>query len=693
MNRTRRAPSSATFVAGQLAFVLVYWLAAQLGFTLAFSVRQVSPVWPPTGIALAVLLLFGRRWWPGLAAGAFLANVSSAEPTLTALGVALGNTLEAVAGAALLERLGFDRRLGRVRDVMALLGAALSATTISATVGVTALAWSGLVPAEERVSTWVVWWVGDVMGALVVTPLLLTPATARLRRERLPETALLFALLIAVGIGVFVSPPTAEGIAPPLEYLVFPLVIWAAIRCGRREVALAVALVSVFAIVGAVHDRGPFAHGGLTARLVFLQLFMGVVTMTGLTLSAVVAERGRSEEERAALLRKERAAREGSEAAYELVRRANTTKDDFLAVLSHELRTPLTPILGWTRLLRDEVLDEPTRQRALEVIERNARLQVRLVEELLDASRIVAGKMKLERQRVDLGVVAASAFDMVQEAAAAKPLDLHVHLPETPAFVWGDAERLQQVVANLLSNAVKFTPPRGRVELAVETGPGEAIVRVRDDGEGIESAFLPQIFAPFTQWDTGTRRAHGGLGLGLSIVRHIVDRHGGSVHAESDGKGRGTTMTVRLPSTGATLVPAAAEGPIAAPMPRLDAVRILLVEDDGDARELIREVLRGAGAEVRTAEGVDEALAALVSWPAEVLVSDLAMPGRDGLDLIRSVRAAGAACEGLVAVLLTAYAGDEERRQSSEAGYDAHVAKPVHPVELVEAIVACRRRL
>ena len=282
---------------------------------------------------------------------------------------------------------------------------------------------------------------------------------------------------------------------------------------------------------------------------------------------------------------------------------------------------------------------------------------------------------------------------MVQEAAAAKPLALQVRLPETPALVWGDAERLQQVVANLLSNAVKFTPPRGRIELAVEAAAGEAIVRVCDDGEGIEAAFLPQIFAPFTQWDTGTRRAHGGLGLGLSIVRHIVDRHGGSVHAASDGKGRGTTMTVRFPSAAAPLVPTAAEGPTTAPMPRLDAVRILLVEDDGDARELIREVLRGAGADVRTAEGVEEALTALASWPAEVLVSDLAMPGRDGLDLIRSVRAAGAPREGLIAVLLTAYAGDEERRQSSEAGYDAHVAKPVRPIELVETIVARRRRL
>ena len=509
----------------------VYWTAAEIGFTLAFSVRQVSPVWPPTGIALAALLRFGPRCWPGILAGAFVANVARDEPVWVALGVAAGNTLEGLAGAALLHRARFQTTVERVRDVFALVATAVTATTISATVGVATLWVSGLIPPGAGVaSTWVVWWVGDAMGALLVTPLLLTLTEHRPAvRARPIDAAALLAAVVGVGALVFLSSPGEGTTALPLEHLVYPLVIWAALRFHQREVVWSVALISVLAIAGTIHDRGPFAAGGLDARLVLLQLFLGVLTTTALALGALVTERRQ---------------------AYEQMRRANAAKDEFLAVLSHELRTPLTPILGWTRMLRDGEVDAATRLHALGVIERNTRLQVRLVEDLLDASRIVSGKMSFERREVDLVRVANDGYDAVREAAQSRGVRLDIELPGVPVVIRGDAQRLLQAVINVLANALKFTPAGGRATLRLSAPGGEPTLVVTDSGEGVAADFLPRMFTAFTQSDTGTTRLHGGLGLGLSIVRYIVEQHGGTVSAHSDGKGTGTTITLRLPPAG-----------------------------------------------------------------------------------------------------------------------------------------------
>jgi signal transduction histidine kinase/ActR/RegA family two-component response regulator len=682
------------YAVGLVALALLYWAAAQLGFTLAFSVRQVSPVWPPAGIAVAALVRFGLRFWPGVTLGALVANLGTGAPAATAMGIAAGNTLEALAAAALLRVAGFQDTLERARDVLALGMAALFSSAIAASVGVASLAAAGLIPAtESALATWVVWWVGDVVGVLTVAPLVLAPRAhpGPRRGGRLGEAIALCAMLALVGCFVFIRLSPAAGHASELEYLVFPILIWAALRFGARQVAMLVAAVTVLAIVGTVNDRGPFAIGSLTTRLVLLQLFVGVVAVTALALAALVNERRKAEAERDRLLGQERASRAESEVAYGEAQRANAAKDEFLAVLSHELRTPLTPILGWTRLLREADLDPDTRERALEAIDRNARVQVRLVEDLLDVSRIVAGKMTFEHRLVDLGAVADAAHDAVREAAEARSLLVQVAAPKTPALVWGDAERLQQAVVNLLANALKFTPKNGQIRITVHAEGDVHRLTVQDSGEGIAPAFLPRMFVPFTQSDTGTTRTHAGLGLGLAIVRHIVQHHGGSVSAASGGRGHGTTVTVTLPRA----EPVASEAvPPAHPRlreARLAGVNILVVDDEPDARELLSMMLRAAGADVRTAPDVDGALQALARRPADILVSDLAMPGRDGLDLIRAVRAA-ASKTGPRAVLLTAYAGAEERRRAVAAGYDLHVAKPVPPDELVTLLADLARR-
>jgi PAS domain S-box-containing protein len=374
------------------------------------------------------------------------------------------------------------------------------------------------------------------------------------------------------------------------------------------------------------------------------------------------------------------------------LRNADQAKDGFLAVVSHELRTPLTAMLGWVRLLTTGMLDDATSARALPVIERNTKLLAQLIDDLLDVSRIVAGKLRLEAGPVDLVAVIESAIEAVQGLADAKSIGLKAVLDPSAGSIVGDPGRLQQVVWNLLSNAIKFTPSRGRIDLRLERAGTHARLRVRDTGRGISRELLPHIFDRFRQ-DDGTRR-HGGLGLGLAIVRHIVELHEGRVWAESDGEGRGATLVVELPLPVDDVRPASKPAAVyrrleSAPSRLINLVgrRILVVDDEADARDLLAEILGQAGADVIVVGSADEALETLRRWRPDVLVSDIGMPGDDGYVLIRKVRALGFEDGGQVrALALTAYARSEDRALALEAGFHTHIAKPVDPLELTALI-------
>jgi len=375
---------------------------------------------------------------------------------------------------------------------------------------------------------------------------------------------------------------------------------------------------------------------------------------------------------------------------------ASRAKDEFLAVLSHELRTPLTPVLGWVRMLRTGTLAPEATERALDTVERNTRLQAQLVEDLLDVSRIIAGKLSLNLRPVALGPI----VDMVIEGAAASTLAKSIIVsrqvePDLPR-IEADANRLQQVVANLLSNAVKFTPAGGRVEVGVARAGDDLRLTVTDTGDGLAPEVAPHIFDRFRQADSTITRQYGGLGLGLSIVRHIVERHGGTVQATSEGPGHGTTFTVTLP-IGGPLSDApigAARTPSPAAEDSLAGVRVLVVDDEPDTREMVTEILKAAGAEVSAAGSTDEALRRADEGAPDVLVSDLAMPARDGYALLRALHGRGMA-GGLVTIALTAHARREDRERALGAGYDAYVTKPVEPAALaalVKELVEKRRR-
>jgi signal transduction histidine kinase/integral membrane sensor domain MASE1 len=688
------------------AVVAAYVVAAFLGFRFASVAEQVTTVWPPTGISLAALLLWGPRLWPAVWVGALIANAAMNAPIWTAAVVATGNTLEAVVATWVLRRsFQFDARLQRVRDVLTfILVAAAGSTIISATVGVGTLAVSGVQLWQRFPQLWWEWWVGDAVGAIVVAPVILAVAHHRglSLRSQLEGVLLVAGAAITMHI-VFgrVSGTTASH--HPLEYLIFPFVIAAALRGGQTVTSLVVLGASAVTIWNTVRGRGPFAGAGIHDSLLLLQVFTGVLASTGLLLAAAISERETGERRRAAAFavgevlarapdlhaaapavlagicgnldwqagglwlsdpgdqrlrciaqwkapamvapafermtgdarfppgvdlpgrvfatgavawidnvvddtnfpRAEAAREVGLHAAFgfpirlggevlgvidcfnrtvvprdeDLLRTmstvghqvgqfvarkreeqavtvarqqaeaANRAKDDFLATLSHELRTPLNAIVGWTRMMMDGMLDADGSRRALEVIDRNAQLQTQLVADLLDVSRIVAGRLNLDPSPVTLGPVIEAALDAVRPAAEARRVRLVARLTAADVVLEGDGQRLQQIVWNLVSNAVKFSNPGGTVVVELQhVGPASVRLRVSDDGEGIELEFLAQVFERFSQADLSVSRRHGGLGLGLAIVRHLVELHGGTIVAESEGPGRGAVFTVDLPA-------------------------------------------------------------------------------------------------------------------------------------------------
>jgi signal transduction histidine kinase/CheY-like chemotaxis protein len=408
-----------------------------------------------------------------------------------------------------------------------------------------------------------------------------------------------------------------------------------------------------------------------------------IVAAAGLALSALLAvlvgreRRARSQAQGA--LEAERAARGEAE-------RANRMKDEFLATLSHELRTPLHAILGWTTLLRLPGLAEEKRRQGVDVIERNARAQSRLIEDLLDMNRIASGKLTLDIQRHDLRTIVQDAVRSMRPQFDAKGVRLRATAGDAPCVVNGDAARLAQVVGNLLSNAAKFTPAGGQVDVALARDGESARVAVRDTGEGIEPAFMERIFERFAQADASSARRHGGLGLGLSIVRQLVAMHGGSIRVESEGAGKGTTFEVTLPLAGESAAPAPSAAR-ADDTARLRGVKVLAVDDDDDGREFVRTLLAARGAEVRTAASAEEALEALRREPPDVLLSDIGMPGTDGLTLMRAIRELPPAEGGdIPAAAITAYARDVDREAAREAGFDTHLVKPLRGETLVETV-------
>jgi signal transduction histidine kinase/CheY-like chemotaxis protein len=396
---------------------------------------------------------------------------------------------------------------------------------------------------------------------------------------------------------------------------------------------------------------------------------------TNVKLRAEIEERRRMQEEREALLARER--------------EASRLKDEFLATLSHELRTPLNAILGWTQILLTTHPAEQTSSRGVASIARNAGAQLRVIEDLLDVSRIITGKLQLAMTQIDLRDVVDASIDVVSATATSRQIELRAVLPDTPCIVAGDYDRLRQVVWNLLSNALKFTSPGGQVVVRIVEAERAYALTVTDTGIGIADAFLPHVFERFRQADGSTTRQQGGLGLGLAIVKELAELHGGRVGASSPGLGGGATFTVWLPRSvpRGDSTPAPVES--VPDLPRLDGVDLLVADDNRDALDVLAMALERAGARVRTAAGGEEAIREWERQPATVLLCDLAMPGVDGFEVLRRIRVIDAAAgRSTHAIAVTAYASDGYRGRCTQAGFAAHIAKPYNIVDVVRAVAA-----
>ena len=408
-----------------------------------------------------------------------------------------------------------------------------------------------------------------------------------------------------------------------------------------------------------------------------------------------ITELKNAQHERERLLINEKDLRARAEAA-------NRMKDEFLATVSHELRTPLNAMLGWTTLLRKGQLDERGIGKALETVERNARSQTKLIEDLLDISRITTGHLKLDVQSLDLPSVIRAALESLHPAAEARQIELQALLDNAAGPVWGDPQRMQQIVWNLLSNAIKFTPKGGQVQVQLERVNSHVELAVSDTGQGISANFLPHVFERFEQEDASSKRKHGGLGIGLTIVRHLVELHGGQVTAESAGEGKGATFRILLPIMLARRrtvqeerlpLPAGINGGSKPHL--LNGLRVLAVDDEADARELLAELLTTSGVEVRVASSGADALATLEQWRPDVMISDIGMPDMDGYELLRELRKTemNGKQTRLPALALTAYATAEDRMRALQSGFQMHIAKPVDPEELTTVLASLAGRL
>ncbi len=584
-----------------LAVAAVYWLAAEIGLLLAIQNTNASPVWPPSGIALAAVLLLGYKVWPGIFLGAFFANAmafyANHVPLLNAAAIsgsiAVGNTLEALLGAFLLQRFaGSQGGLGRVWDVFkfAALAGVLSAM-VSATIGVTSVSLAGIAPGVSLQALWWNWWIGDMMGVLLFTPLLLSwrqEAQLVLERQRLPEGLILLALLIAttaVAFGLW-SPTGANY---PVVYMPLIFLVWAAFRFGQTGALTALFIVSSVAIVGTVHGVGPFAKPDFHESLLLLQTFMGVVSMMVLVLSAALregkqaeqelrrahadlevrvqertAELARANKELHSEIAERRWVEKALEGAKEAAEVANRAKSRFLANTSHELRTPLNAIINLSEVVLEDArtLD---RQDAIEPLERVLRASwhlLALINDVLDLSKIEAGKMELHLESVSIGPLVEDVGKTVRPLAEKNGNRLTVECAKELGTIQADPTRVRQALFNLASNAAKFTE-QGTIAIAAERrsddGSEWIVMSVADTGIGMTPEQVAKLFADFTQADSSSTRKFGGTGLGLAISRRFCRMMGGDITVESV-PGRGSTFTIRLPADAAGALGVTASG-------------------------------------------------------------------------------------------------------------------------------------
>jgi len=529
----------------------VYFATAKAGLSLSPVSGFATLVWPPTGIALTALFLFGWRLWPGIFLGAFLVNLMTGAPALVAMGIGAGNTLEPLVGAYLLKRFDFQSKLSRVQDVVLLVTyAALISTLISATIGTSSLLFGGTITLAAYPKTWIAWWIGDMLGDLIVAPLLMVWLQShhwRLHLKKLTEAFVLSGLFLALGTIIFGDIFTNASGLHSAPYLLFAILIWAALRFRTRLVITLNFGLAALTVLAAIHSHGPFVGKTLNERLFSSQLFIGVTAVTFLSFAATMSERKAAQAATYKLNKRLKKTLTRRTAELRKEREIEKLKDEFVAVASHELNTPITSIKAYARIL-DEKLTKGKDKKSAELaasIDKQTDKLTRFVDELLDASRIESGNLVFHKSKLDLNKLLKRAITDFQFTSQTHKV---VHEIEKLPLVSGDQNRIEQVVLNLLTNAVKYSPKADQVIVKAIANRNEVIVSVEDFGPGIPKKDLTKIFSRFYRVADNSmlQQAVSGIGLGLYIASEIIRQHGGRLWAESK-LGEGSTISFLLP--------------------------------------------------------------------------------------------------------------------------------------------------
>ncbi len=652
------------------ALALIYFIAGKLALRLAFLHASASPVWPPAGIALAALLVLGFRVWPAIFVGAFLVNLTTLGNILTSLGIASGNTLEALCGAWLVNRFaGGARVFGRPQDVFKFALAALVSTTVSPTFGVSSLAVGGFAQWSSYWPIWLTWWLGDASGVLVIAPLLLlwsVPATQRTwNQKQVLEVSVLLLLLVVLAETVFGGWLPISARNYPISFICGPIVIWTAFRFTPRETATGIFILSTIAIWGTLHGFGPFILQSENQSLLMLQSLTAALTITAMAIAAAITERNRTQ---VAL-----------EQQKDAVEAANRTKDNFLAMLSHELRTPLTPVMAALDTLEADGSRSSGAKNSLAMIRRNVELESQLIDDLLDLTRIAKDKLQLRFGPLDSHEVINNVVEICRSQAQARNLTLQLNLRAGTHHVLGDAAKYQQIVWNLLKNAVKFTAENGEITiLSSNPEPQLLAIAVHDTGIGIEPEVMNRIFDPFEQGERAFQRRYGGLGLGLAISKSLAQAHGGTLIARSEGHDRGSTFILTMKT-----VPAPPRiVKLTSPVPESRPLRILLVDDHQDTCVALERLLVRRGHLVAAAHNVRSAMETAARNSFDLLISDIALPDGTGTELMTYLHA----ISRIPGIAISGFGMNGDIEKSIDAGFAEHLIKPVKMENLEAAI-------
>jgi signal transduction histidine kinase len=669
-------------LAQMVLLFIAYFLTARVGLNLNAVNHFATLIWPPSGIALAVLFLYGYDLWPAVALAAFFVNLTIGAPPPVAIGIALGNTLQPLVGAYFLrEYMGYSPMFSRLQDSFSFIVTAFVSTIVAASVGSVSLYLGGMLTSTTFAPTWVTWWVGDSLGILIVGAFVVRwlhrPSFYKTKAE-VVEGLLLFSSLIVISGLIFLTPLSSLANVP-LVYVLFIPLIWAALRTGPRGMTLALLLTSGVAIASLYFNGSSTPTIGGANELFLLQIFIGTIAVIFLLFASIVEER-----KEAVVTLRDHISK--LEEALLQIRTQDEAKNEFIATLGHELRNPLSPIISSSELMA-QTTAQPADPKLIEVIHSHALTMARLLDDLLDVTRISRKKFKLQKETVELQAVVRHSSESVDALLKTHNHTLAISMPQDPILLSADPVRLEQIFTNLLFNAAKYTEPGGRITVSIRSENDILHISIKDTGIGIEKDMLGRIFEPFVQAPIPRGRVGSGLGIGLSLTKRLVELHGGTIHAESDGTGMGSEFIVELPLPHHIQLPLPQPArTIRQPLVRnpLPAhPKILVVDDNEAAARGLGSLLEHSGHEVKLAYDGPSALLMVKEFLPQVVLLDIGLPGMDGYEVAKKLREDPDS--SLILIALSGYGQEEDKKRAKQSGFNHHLTKPVgiHEVQRV----------